>query len=216
MLRFLLHIEFFGKAAHASLPQSGVDALAMAVETYNGIVNMKATQMNTFEQYICSVGMLSAGSTDNVIPEYAQLKVSLRTYDTAVEKFIVDNIRTLAENAATRRGGTIAFHEDTKALPLVNHPEVSRQVLASAAKVVGEDHVVTMPKKLSSEDFSFYAAKKPSAFLRLGTRNEAKGCTTLPHNNDFLLDEDALELGSKVCVQFVLDNMSGIFNNEDV
>ena len=211
-----LYIEFFGKAAHASLPQSGVDALAMAVETYNGIVNMKATQMNPFEQYICSVGMLSAGSTDNVIPEYAQLKVSLRTYDTAVEKFIVDNIRTLAENAATRRGGTIAFHEDTKALPLVNHPEVSRQVLASAAKVVGEDHVVTMPKKLSSEDFSFYAAKKPSAFLRLGTRNEAKGCTTLPHNNDFMLDEDALELGSKVCVQFVLDNMNGISDNGDI
>ena len=38
-----LHIAFFGKSAHASLPQSGVDALAMAVETYNGIMQMKAT-----------------------------------------------------------------------------------------------------------------------------------------------------------------------------
>ena len=204
-----LHIEFFGKAAHASLPQSGVDALAMAVETYNGIMNMKATQMNPFEQYICSVGMLSAGSTDNVIPDYAQIKVSLRTYDTNVEKFIVDNIRTLAENAAKRRGGTVAFHEDTKALPLVNHEQVSERVLTSAAKIVGPDNIVTMPKKLSSEDFSFYAAKKPSAFLRLGTRNEAKGYTTLPHNNDFMLDEDALETGSRVFVQFVLDNMGG-------
>jgi amidohydrolase len=204
-----LHIEFFGKAAHASLPQTGVDALAMAVETYNGIMNMKATQMNPFEQYICSVGMLSAGSTDNVIPDYAQIKVSLRTYDTKVESFIVDNIRTLAENAAARRGGTIAFHEDTKALPLVNHPGVSQRVLDAAAKIVGRDKIVTMPKKLSSEDFSFYAAEKPSAFLRLGTRNTEKGCTTLPHNNDFMLDEDALVLGSRVFVQFVLDNMGG-------
>lgn len=204
-----LHIEFFGKSAHASLPQSGVDALAMAVETYNGIMHMKATQMNPFEQYICSVGMLSAGSTDNVIPDYAQIKVSLRTYDTNVEKFIVDNIRTLAENAAARRGGTIAFHEDTKALPLTNHKSVSDRVLASAGKIVGENNIVTMPKKLSSEDFSFYAAEKPSAFLRLGTRNAEKGCTTLPHNNDFMLDEDALETGSRVFVQFVLDNMGG-------
>ena len=204
-----LHIEFFGKSAHASLPQSGVDALAMAVETYNGIMQMKATQMNPFEQYICSVGMLSAGSTDNVIPEYAQLKVSLRTYDTNVEKFIVDNIRTLAKNAAARRGGTVDFHEDTKALPLVNHLEVSQRVLDAAAKIVGQANIVTMPKKLSSEDFSFYAAEKPSAFLRLGTRNAEKGCTTLPHNNDFMLDEDALETGSRVFVQFVLDNMGG-------
>lgn len=204
-----LHIEFFGKSAHASLPQSGVDALAMAVETYNGIMQMKATQMNPFEQYVCSVGMLSAGSTDNVIPDYAQIKVSLRTYDTKMEKFIVDNIRTLAENAAARRGGTVAFHEDTKALPLVNHSEVSDRVLLSAGKIVGEDNIVTMPKKLSSEDFSFYAAKKPSAFLRLGTRNAEKGCTTLPHNNDFMLDEAALETGSRIFVQFVLDHMGG-------
>ena len=204
-----LHIEFHGKSAHASLPQSGVDALAMAVETYNGIMAMKATQMNPFEQYICSVGMLSAGSTDNVIPDYAQIKVSLRTYDTGVEKFIVDNIRALAENAAKRRGGTVDLHEDTKALPLENHPEVSRRVLESAAKVVGQEQIVTMPKKLSSEDFSFYAAEKPSAFLRLGTRNKEKGCVTLPHNNDFMLDEDALETGSRVFVQFVLDNMKG-------
>jgi len=204
-----LHIEFFGKSAHASLPQSGVDALAMAVETYNGIMNMKATQMNPFEQYVCAVGMLSAGNTDNVIPDYAQIKVSLRTYDTKVEKFIVDNIRTLAENAAARRGGTIAFHEDAKALPLVNHSEVSRRVLASAEKIVGREHIVNMPQKLSSEDFSFYADRKPGAFLRLGTRNAEKGCTTLPHNNDFMLDEDALEIGSRVMVQFVLDCMGG-------
>lgn len=202
-------IEFFGKTAHASLPQSGVDALAMAVETYNGIVNMKATQMDPFGEYICSVGMLSAGHTVNVIPDHAELRISVRTYDTDTETFIMDNIRTLAENAAKRRGGTVAIQDEPKALPLVNHPEVSRRVLESAAKVVGEGNVVTMPKKLSSEDFSFYAAKKPSAFLRLGTRNAEKGCTTLPHNNDFLLDEDALELGSGVFVRFVLDNMDG-------
>ena len=204
-----LHIEFFGKSAHATLPQSGVDALAMAVETYNGIMNLKATQINPFDQYVCTVGMLAAGTTDNVIPDYAQIKVSLRTYDTKLEAFIVENIRKIAEHAAQRRGGTIRFHEDTKALPLVNHEEVSRKVLASAARIVGEDKLVTMPKKLSSEDFSFYAAKKPGAFLRLGTRNPAKDCTTLPHNNDFMLDEDALEIGSRVFVQFVLDQMKG-------
>lgn len=205
-----LRIEFFGKTAHATLPQSGVDALSMAVETYNGIAAIKATQMNPFDKYICTVGMLAAGSTDNVIPDYAEMKISLRTFDTKVESFIVENIRTIAENAAARRGGSIAFHEDTKALPLCNDPLVSQQILASAAKIVGQENIVTMPEKLSSEDFSFYVAEKPGAFLRLGTRNEEKGCVTLPHNNDFMLDEDALEIGSRVLVQFVLDNMGGI------
>ena len=166
--------------------------------------------MNPFDKYVCTVGMLAAGSTDNVIPDYAEMKISLRTFDTKLETFIVENIRTIAENAAARRGGTIAFHEDTKALPLCNDPLVSRQLLESAAKIVGQEKIVTMPEKLSSEDFSFYVSQKPGAFLRLGTKNAAKGCTTLPHNNDFMLDEDALPLGSQIFVQFILDNMGGI------
>ena len=205
-----IHIEFFGKTAHASLPQSGANALAMAVSTYNGINTMLATRIDPFAQYICCVGQLTAGHTDNVIPDYAQMKISLRSYDTALESFIVENIRAIAENAAKVQGGTVKFHHETKALPVINHPVVRQAVLESAAKVVGEHNIAPMPIKMSSEDFSFFVDKKPGAFIRLGTRNAAKGCVTLPHNNDFLLDEDALPIGSQVCVQFVLDHMGGM------
>lgn len=205
-----IHIEFFGKTAHATMPDSGVNALAMAVNTYTGINTFLATCMNPFDRYSCSIGTLQGGTTVNVIPDYAEMKISLRTYDTTVEKKIVDGIRQVAEDSAKRQGGTIAFHENAKALPLVNHPVVSKRALEAAGKIVGEGNLVEMPMKLSSEDFSFYVSKKPGAFIRLGTRNAAKGCTTLPHNNDFMLDEDALENGSKLCVQFVLDNMNGI------
>lgn len=205
-----IHIEFFGKTAHATMPHSGVNALAMAVDTYNGIQNFLGTRMNPFDRYSCSIGQLRGGTTVNVVPDYAEMKISLRTYDTAVEKKIVDGIRRVAEDAAAQRGGRIEFHENAKALPVINHPVVTRKALEAAGKILGEDKLVEMPMKLSSEDFSFYLSKKPGAFIRLGTRNEEKGCVTLPHNNDFLLDEDALENGSKLCVQFVLDNMDGI------
>ena len=205
-----IRIEFFGKTAHASLPQSGINALAMAVNTYNGIQTMLATTIDPFAKYICCIGQLTAGSTDNVIPDYAEMKISLRTYDAVLEKKIVDSIRTIAQNAATVQGGTIAFHEEAKALPVLNDPVVRQAVLDSAAKVVGEENIVPMPIKMSSEDFSFFVDKKPGCFIRLGTRNAEKGCVTLPHNNDFMLDEDALDVGSEVCVQFVLDHMGGM------
>jgi len=205
-----MRIEFFGKTAHATLPQSGVNALAMAVNTYNGIQNFLATQIDPFAKYVCCVGQLTAGKTDNVIPDYAEMKISLRTYDTALEAKILEGIRGIAENAAGIQGGTFEFHHEAKALPVINHPAVRSAVLASAEKILGAEKVVPMPIKMSSEDFSFYVDKKPGCFIRLGTRNESKGCVTLPHNNDFMLDEDALDLGSRVCVQFVLDNMEGM------
>ena len=93
---------------------------------------------------------------------------------------------------------------------MYNNPYISDLVLSSAEKVIGEGNTVHMPEKLSSEDFSQYLTKKPGVFIRLGTKNEEKGCTTLPHNNDFMIDEDAFASGSDTCVQFVLDNMHGI------
>ena len=97
-----------------------------------------------------------------------------------------------------------------KALVVYNNPYISDLVLDSVAKVVGAENIVQMPEKLSSEDFSQYLTQKPGVFIRLGTRNEEKGCITLPHNNDFMIDEDAFPIGTDTCVQFVLDNMSGI------
>jgi metal-dependent amidase/aminoacylase/carboxypeptidase family protein len=154
--------------------------------------------------------MLSAGTTTNVIPDYAEMKISLRTYDTALQSAIVENIRKIAEGAAAVQGGSVRFHDETKALPLVNDGEITKRAMCAAEKIVGKENIAKMSQKLSSEDFSFYLSKKPGAFVRLGTRNEEKGCTTLPHNNDFLIDEDALEIGSKVCVQFVVENQNGM------
>ena len=74
----------------------------------------------------------------------------------------------------------------------------------------GEENIAKMPEKLSSEDFAQYLVKKPGVYIRLGTRNEEMGCVTLPHNNDFMIDENALSIGSDTCVQFVLDYMKGI------
>ena len=100
-----LHIEFFGKTAHATLPQSGINALAMAVETYEGIDRFLATRMDPFEKYVCSVGMMQAGHTHNVIPAYAEMKISLRTFSLETRNFMIENIRQIAENAARSRGG---------------------------------------------------------------------------------------------------------------
>ena len=112
--------------------------------------------------------------------------------------------------AAKNFGCTFKLTTSLKCYVVYNNPYIADRVLSAAAKVVGEENIAEMPIKMSSEDFSQYLTKKPGVFIRLGTRNEAKGITTLPHNNDFMIDEDALDKGSATCVQFVLDNMDGI------
>lgn len=205
-----IKLEFFGRTAHATLPQTGHDALAAAVSTYNGIQSMLTRTINPFAKYVCSVGKLSSGTTQNVIADYAEMLITVRTFDMELDNHIDTAIQSIAESSATAFGCTAKTESSLKAFVLYNNPYISELVLASAEKVIGKDKIARMPEKLSSEDFSQYITKKPGVFIRLGTRNAEKGCTTLPHNNDFMIDEDAFISGSDTCVQFVLDNMNGI------
>ncbi|MBR2930608.1 MAG: amidohydrolase [Clostridia bacterium] len=203
-------IDFYGATAHATLPHTGIDALAAAVRTYNSIQYVTGREIDPFSKFVCSVGKLSGGTSQNIIADHAYMLGTIRTFDMELDAFLIKRIEEIAKNAANEVGAKAVVDTSLKALVVYNNPYISGLVLNSAKKVVGEDNIVNMPEKLSSEDFSQYLTKKPGVFIRLGTRNEAKGCTTLPHNNDFMIDEDAFVSGSDSCVQFVLDNMNGI------
>ena len=58
------------------------------------------------------------------------------------------------------------------------------------------------------EDFAYYEQHKPGLLFGLGMRNEAKGACHPAHTKDWDIDEDGLETGVKVFVQFVLDHMN--------
>ncbi|MBQ7768976.1 MAG: amidohydrolase [Oscillospiraceae bacterium] len=205
-----LRIDFYGATAHATLPHTGVDALAAAVRTYNDIQYMLARELNPFAKYVFSIGKLEGGTTQNVIADHAYMLGTIRTFDMEVDSFLIRRIGEIAESCAKQIGARAEVNSSLKALVVYNNPYISDLVLDSAAKVVGAENIVHMPEKLSSEDFSQYLTQKPGVFIRLGTRNAEKGCTTLPHNNDFMIDEDAFPMGTDTCVQFVLDNMNGI------
>ncbi len=209
-------IEFFGESAHGTLPQSGKNALAMAVKAYNGILQMQVTEIDPLIQKVCSIGKLNAGFTGNVIPDYAIMEGTIRTYDMDVEKYIIDRIESICKSAAEEIGGTAIVSAPVCYPCLYNNEILAEKLKKSAARVVGADNVVKMKVKISSEDFAFYLTKKPGVFFRLGTRNKEKGITGLPHTNRFQLDEDAMKLGSATLVQFVVDNMNGIDGLKEV
>lgn len=203
-------VSFYGATAHASLPQSGVDALSAIIKTYNDIHLSLAREVNPFEQYVFSVGKLEGGTTQNVVADYAYMVGTIRTFNNELDDYIIKKLEKIANLVASETGARAEVETSLQATVLYNNPYLSSLALKSAEKIVTEKGIVKMNKKLSSEDFSHYVSKKPGVFMRLGTKNEEKGCVTLPHNNDFLIDEDAFEIGTNLCVQFVLDNMKGI------
>lgn len=206
----IITVEFFGKSAHATLPHSGKDALAMAVRAYQDIYLLTSREIDPFAQYVCSISSLVSDSVHNVIPDYSILKISVRTFDEKLDEHIFNQISKVSNQAAVAFGGQVKVNDVLKAHVVYNDPIISEKIIESAIKVVGEDKIAEVPKKMSSEDFSYFLTNKPGVFFRLGTRNPEKGVVGLVHNSNFMIDEDALPIGSQVFVQFVIDNMKGI------
>ncbi len=198
-------IEFHGKSSHATLPQNGRDALAMAVKAYNDIYLMKCRELDPFSQHVLSISSIQAGTAHNVIAQYAKMLISFRFYDMETHDKIDGRIKQICRNAAEELGGSVEFTDRISAYAVINDIGLAEKVRSAAAKVVGSENVIQVPQKLSSEDFSHYLRKKPGVMFRLGIGNEEKGSVEAPHTSKFRVDEDALILGAKTFVQYVLD-----------
>lgn len=206
-------LEFFGQSTHAATPHKGKDALAAAVRAYTSIKLVTSTEMTPMERYICSIGKLNAGTAQNIIPDYAEMVGTIRTFNLEIDKYIIERIEGIAESIKAETGIDYKLTTHLKSGVVYNDPKVAARVRAAAVKVVGEEKTVDANVRLGAEDFSFYGEKAPAMFFRLGIYNAEKGFVSSAHNGDFIVDDDVLHLGAETFVQFVLDNMNGIENN---
>jgi len=203
-------LEIFGKTTHAALPQNGKDALAAAVKAYTAIKIMSASELSPFESFVCAIGKLQSGTSQNILPDHSEMAGTIRTFDPKTEAFLIGRIEQIAKGISEEMGVTYKLTTDPKTGVVVNDARIAALVRAAAEKVVGKERVVPMPKRLTSEDFAFYSEKAPSMFFRLGFYNEEKGCTKTAHNSDFKIDDEVLHLGAQTFIRFVLDNMNGL------
>lgn len=206
-------LEFFGKSTHAATPHNGKDALAAAVRAYMSIKLMISTEMSAKENYICSIGKLNAGTSQNIIPDYAEMVGTIRSFNLDIDKYIIGRIEGIAESIKRETGVDYKLTTHLKSGVVYNDLKVSRLVMEAAEKVVGSERTVELEARLGAEDFAFYGEKAPAAFFRLGILNEEKGCISPAHNSDFKVDDEVLHLGAEAFVQFVLDNMNGFEKN---
>jgi metal-dependent amidase/aminoacylase/carboxypeptidase family protein len=76
---------------------------------------------------------------------------------------------------------------------LHNDPTITEAVRQFAKEYLGDENVVELPLRMTSEDFAYYSQVIPAAFYRLGTGNKARGITSALHTTTFDIDEDSLE-----------------------
>lgn len=210
------YLEFYGKSAHVANQQKGIDAIMMAVRAYTDIEFMIAKEIKANDSVIFNVGAINGGTANNIICDKCTMFCTLRTQKEENADYILGKIKKIIASVADSAGGEAKFVE-SKHYPIVYNDEVvAEKVRAAAERVVGREHL--LPKNtrgMGGEDFAYFANFKPGCMFRLGVSNAECGFGGMLHNGNLLLDEDALEVGVNIFVQFIIDNMNGIdFNKQ--
>ncbi|HQA96746.1 MAG TPA: amidohydrolase [Clostridia bacterium] len=204
-------VELGGYSVHVATPHAGIDALAAGVKVYNGIQQIISREVDPFDTCVMSVTTLHAGGTVSTNADKCVLEGSLRCLKDKTMDWARERLTRLVRLTAEECGVTWKVSWSGQPLPGAhNDPALYEAFIASARKVVGCERVILLPASPGAEDFAYYEKEKPGLLFGLGMRNEEKNACYPAHTKDWDIDEDALQTGVAVFVQFVLDNMGGI------
>ncbi len=204
--RFVVNIK--GKQTHGSAPWGGVDPIFVAAKIVDGFQSIISREMElTKEAAVITVGKMSGGVRNNIIPESAELIGTIRTLDYDMQKQINERMKEMASTIAKAYRAEATVEID-KGVPITyNDLALTEASLPSLKEVAGDDNVHLIKAITGAEDFSFYQEKIPGFFFILGGKDPNAGPNDhFPHHTpDFKIDDSGLLLGVKAMTEIALD-----------
>jgi hippurate hydrolase len=194
-----LRITIFGKGGHGASPHTTVDPIVIAARTILALQTIPSREVKPGEMVVITVGYVHAGTKNNIIPDQAELGLTVRTYKADVRKQVLAAITRIttaeAEAAAAPRAPSIDHYEGTDAV--YNDPALALQLRASLEDALGRDNVLAPEPITASEDFSVFVEQGiPGFYLSLGGADPQKlalaqaSGTHLPSNHSPLFAPD--------------------------
>lgn len=195
-----------GESSHGSAPHLGKDAVIAASSIIMNIQTMVSRINDPLNPLVVTIGTIKGGQRFNIIANHVEMEGTIRTHSREVRGTIEKNLRDIIENTGKALGCKAELEYTYYASPVINeHEDINNIVRNAAVKLYGEESLVSMPKLMGSEDFSYLAEKTPGFYGFIGGRNEEKGIIYTNHNDKYTVDEDVLHRGSALYAQFAYD-----------
>lgn len=194
-----------GFSGHGSMPQQTIDPVVVGSSIVMNLQPIVSREMNPLEPVVITVGTFNAGTRFNIIPDKAVLTGTVRCFNKDIWNEIDQKIERVASHIAMAYRASVHLDYTKATPPTVNHPMASELARESVIKLLGEEGVTTMEKTPGGEDFAYFADAVPSVLAFVGIRNEEKKANFPHHHECFQMDEDALEIGTALYVQYALD-----------
>jgi amidohydrolase len=195
----VLSITVTGAGGHASMPHDAIDPIPVACEIVSAIQTMVTRKISVFDPAVITIAKISAGTTNNIIPETASMLGTIRTLSPKQRAHVADELRRLAPGIATAHGCT-AEVDIQQGFPVTL---CDARAVHFGQRVV-EDMFGTESWQnlaapiMGAEDFAYVLEKVPGAMFFLGASHEGddwRSCCGL-HSNRMVLDDSVMARGA--------------------
>lgn len=209
-------VRLFGRGGHGSTPESTIDPVVMAAAVVMRLQTVVSREVGSIQSAVVTVGSIHSGTKENIIPDTAELKINIRSTNTAVRERVLAAVERIVRAEAAASGAS----KEPEITPLnafsltVNDPSATAAVAAGLESVLGEGQVWKLSRPHpGSEDFGVFgtAFGVPSVFwffggadptLRTGVDAQSLADSGLPphvpvnHSPHFApLQDPTIELG---------------------
>ncbi len=184
-----------GVGGHAARPHHTNDPVVAAAAIVMALQTIVSRNVDPQESAVVSVGKLQAGNALNVIPDTADIGISVRSFSPAVRALLKERIMTIVESTAASYGASATINYIEGYPVLINDERQTRMALDVAAELVGEERVNrSAERQLGSEDFGYMLQVCPGALIRLGNGAAKDGARL--HNPKYDFNDENLIVGA--------------------
>jgi amidohydrolase len=201
---FTLHLR--GKGTHAAMPHEGVDTVLIASHIIVALQSLVSRETDPINTSVVTIATVIAGEgVHNIIPETAELRGTLRTFDAKLREKLMGRIEQLAKGIAGAMGGNAEITWRPGSPAVVNNPEMVERFRKVATGVVG-DALIETPPVMGGDDMAEFLNRKPGVYFWLGAGDSDPSKNYPHHHPSFKLnDEQALPLGTELIAKTVLE-----------
>jgi hippurate hydrolase len=89
-----------GQSGHAFIPHTAIDPVTVACEIVMALQSMMTRRISAFDPAVLTVGSIQAGTTANVIPATATLRLTVRAVSEEAREAILERVRRIADHVA--------------------------------------------------------------------------------------------------------------------
>jgi hippurate hydrolase len=164
-------ITIHGQGGHGATPHETRDPVVMSARVVMALQTLISRENNPADPVVITVGSIHGGTQANIVPDQVKLQLTVRTFKPEVRKRVLASIVREVEGEAQAAGAPKKPQVDIVpgADSVYNDPELIARAVTAIKGALGDEKVVEMPAKMTSEDFAnFGQAGIKSILLHVG------------------------------------------------